>query len=164
MRNYKYIALLSAVILFAPSCRKCDETRGRSEVFLGPDYWPLYGRWELRGLSSGASETALGPESGYMHGITWYADGTFVVERINEVIEVGHIEKVISVNILEDNYFHIAVLLKSDCPKKAPWFTGQHSITASGDINSGQRSLSMSSYSFPWGTDHVIKGLGYDQL
>ena len=139
------------------SCRDCSEDHKRPEEFLGPDYWPLYGTWRLEDVRIDAYENSSGPESGYMHDITWNADGTFVVEWANDIIQVGHVEKIVESTILPSGAFLITVELESDCPKKNPWFCGEYTVTA-GTV------LLMTGFSFPWGSPGERKGLGYERL
>lgn len=158
------IIMFASLSLFAVSCQECTEDRKTTGEFLGPDYWPLYGRWSLENVGMDAHQNADGPESGTMHEITWEADGTFVVEWANDVIQVGHVRTVNSVNTLGENHFHITVFLDNDCPKKNPWFCGEYTITASSDITNGQGSMLMTGFSFPWGDTDRRKALSYVKL
>ena len=152
------------MMLALPSCKECSEDDKSPETFLGPDYWPLYGTWRLEEVRIDAYENSDGPSSGYMHEITWDADGTFVVEWANEVIQVGHVEEIVKVSVLQENAFLITVNLESDCPTKDPWFCGEYSITAATDSISGDGAMQTTGFSFPWGNPSRRKSLRYDKI
>lgn len=151
------IVVFVGLSLVVGSCQECTEERKTTGEFLGPDYWPLYGRWSLENVGMDAHQNADGPESGTMHEITWEADGTFVVEWANEVIQIGHVERIDEVTVLQDSSFLITVILESDCPKKDGWFCGEHTLTA------GEQML-ITGFSFPWGDSDRRKSLRYSKL
>ena len=152
------------LVLALPSCKECSEDDKSPGTFLGPDYWPLYGTGRLEKVGVDAQENADGPESGYMHEITWDADGTFMVEWANEVIQVGHVERITKVSTLDHNSFLITTELESDCPKKNPWFCGEYTITAAADSVSGVGDMYMTGFAFPWGDSGRRKTLRYAKI
>lgn len=162
----RFITIMFGLILMLgiSSCKECTEDDKSPEAFLGPDYWPLYGTWRLVRVSVDQHEYAQGPESGYMNEITWETDGSFVVEWANEVIQVGHIERVVKVSAQDHNSFLITVDLESDCPKKTPWFCGEYTVTAAADSVANIGDMYMTGFSFPWGDLDRRKTLRYDRL
>ncbi|TNF29568.1 MAG: hypothetical protein EP314_02505 [Bacteroidetes bacterium] len=156
------LALAMAVAL--PACKECSEDDKRPKEHLGPDYWPLYGTWRLLNVGMDEHQNASGESSGYMHEITWDADGTFVVEWANEVIQVGHVEKIVKETAVYPYSFLITVELESDCPKKNPWFEGEYVLSAGVDSSLQIGSMSLGGYSFPWGDSNRAKVLLYEKL
>lgn len=170
LQNFILFLVGVASICFLPACNNepepivCTEADRNPETELGPNYWPLYGTWRLENVGVDEHENADGPVSGFMHDLTWNSDGTFVVEWEDDVIQVGHIEGLYSVELLEENRFHITVDLESDCFDGIPWFSGEYTVAAATDSVSFEGQLLLTGLSFPWGNQSRIKALFYDRV
>lgn len=111
--------------------KKCIWDCETIEEFLGRNLWPLCGYWSLGNVHIECKDHAYWLEMDTMHQVDCDANGTFVVELVNDVIQVGFAEKIIKKTALLDSSLLMTVNLESACTKKDALLHDEYAHTAS---------------------------------